>query len=210
MGTESKRRQRSSLLAFAVGAALLLALAACSSEGTSETTADNTAPSSDAPSEEPPNSLDPERMTEAPAETDFFAITVDGEQLDGSGLVFSNGGELSLRGLFGAEMDHLQLDLTSSSFGEQTPTIFGPVLSQVTGLDASSTTYELVEDASNRLSINERGPALTVWGDFSFQALDASSGERVTISGVFDVPIGSGDWDCDWGGEPPACGFISE
>ena len=209
MGIETKRRQRSSWLAVALGAALVLVLAACGSDSTNETSTGTTVPSADAPSEEPADSSGAEQLTEPPAETDFFTITVDGEQLDGSGLVFDNGGELSLRGLFGAEMDHLQLDLTSSGFGEQTPTIFGPVLSRVIGLDASSGSYELVEDASNRLSINERGPALTVWGDFSFQALDTSTGEQVTVSGVFDVPIGSGDWDCDWAGDPPACGFIS-
>ncbi len=196
MRIKSKRRQQPILLAFAIGA-LVLVLAACSSSDSSETPAD----------EQPDETI--EAVINAPAETDFFTITVDGEQLEGSGLVFDNGGELSLRGLFGAEMDHLQLDLTSSGFGEQTPTIFGPALSRVIGLDASSASYELVEDANNRLSINERGPALTVWGDFSFQAVDATSGEQVTISGVFDVPIGSGDWDCDWDGDPPACGFIS-
>lgn len=203
----SKRRR--GFVSFAVGAVLLLVIAGCSSDGGSETSSDTSAPSADGPVEETPDSPAVDRLTEAPAETDFFTITVNGEQLEGSGLVFDNGGELSLRGLFGAEMDHLQLDLTSSGFGEQTPTIFGPVLSQVIGLDASSSSYELFDAGTNRLSINERGPALTVWGDFSFLAVDSSSGEEVTISGIFDVPIGNGDWDCDWSGEPPACGFLS-
>lgn len=205
---ESKQHRRPGIAVFVMGALLMLALVACGSDGTATSTND-AAPSTEAPSEETEDLARPDRLTEAPAETDFFVLTVEGEQLDGSGLVFNNGGELSLRGLFGAEMDHLQLDLTSSGFGDQTPTIFGPALSRVIGLDASSNSYELVEDADNRLSINERGPALTVWGDFSFQALDASTGDQVTISGVFDVPVGSGDWDCDWGGNPPACGFIS-
>lgn len=146
------------------------------------------------------------------AETDFFKITIGSEHYDGSGLVFRDSDkELSLRGLFGAEMDHLQLDLTSSSgFGEQRPPT-GPVISQIIGLDALTNAYNLVKHPNNRLSINERGPALTtVWGNFSFLAKDASSGKQVTISGVFDLlPIGTGDWNCDWSGEIPACGFIS-
>ena len=77
------------------------------------------------------------------------------------------------------------------------------------GLDATLSSYPLVDDSSNRMSINERGPGLTVWGDFSLQALDASSGEQFTISGIFDVAIGDGEWDCDFSDDPPACGFLS-
>jgi len=131
--------------------------------------------------------------TVVPDETDFFTLTIDGDQVDGSGLVFDNGGELSLRGLFGDEMDHLQLDLGADGFGDHSPTVVGPVVSRVIGLDASESSYEIVEDPNNHLSITERGPGLTVWGAFSFLAKDVASGEHVTISGRFDVPIGSGD-----------------
>lgn len=197
-------------------AAVALMFASCGSDATSETSTEapedegalvDAATTDDGPAE--PEALGPAPLTEPPTETDFFEITIGDQVLDGSGLVFNRDGELSLRGLFGEQMDHLQLDLTSSGFGEQTPTVFGPAVSRVIGQDAAEDRYSIVDDPRNRLSINERGPALTVWGDFAFLAVDSSTGEEMTVSGVFDIPIGSGDWDCDWDGQPPACGFIS-
>ncbi len=197
MKIESTRHRRWSFSVVAAGAALVLALTGC---GSDEEVESSTTTSGGSQSEQ---------LTEAPAETDFFTITMDGEQLDGSGLVFFDGSGLSLRGWFGTESDHLQLDLTASGFGEQTPAGLAPPLNRVIGLDATLSSYALVDDSSNRMSINERGPGLTVWGDFSLQALDASSGEQFTISGIFDVAIGDGEWDCDFSDDPPACGFLS-